>query len=161
MQVRDLIGQGEVTKRRVKDGRGEFPMDCPLEDNRVQVHYTARLASTGQTVLDTRGPSGAGTPVEFDTGMGSICEALDMAVRLMTPEEVSTVRSTGQYAYDGRPDRPQVWCHAVCPVTACAGGSVVSFVMGQARMPVMAIFTDLRDSFSCEDPAKVCLSVYL
>lgn len=28
------------------------------------------------------------------------------AVRLMTPGEVSSITSTSQYAYDGRPDRP-------------------------------------------------------
>ena len=29
-----------------------------------------------------------------------------VAVRLMTPGEVSLITSTSQYAYDGRPDRP-------------------------------------------------------
>ncbi len=107
MQVRDLTGTGEVTKRRVKDGRGEFPMDCPLEDNRVCIHYTACMVSTGQIVVDTR-QTPPGQPLEFDTGMGAACEALDMAVRLMTPGEVSVVRAAGRYAYDGRPERPQV-----------------------------------------------------
>lgn len=35
-------------------------------------------------------------------------EGLDMAVRLMTPGEVSTVHATSTYAYDGRSDRPEV-----------------------------------------------------
>lgn len=38
-QVRDMTGDGSVTKRRVRDGVGEFPMDCPLEDCAVRVHY--------------------------------------------------------------------------------------------------------------------------
>ncbi len=38
-QVRDLTGDGHVMKRRVRDGTGEFPIDCPIEDSRVWVHY--------------------------------------------------------------------------------------------------------------------------
>ena len=45
-QVRDMTGNGEVTKRRVREGVGEFPVDCPLEDCAVRVHYTARIAGT-------------------------------------------------------------------------------------------------------------------
>ena len=26
-------------KRRIRDGIGEFPIDCPIEDSRVWVHY--------------------------------------------------------------------------------------------------------------------------
>lgn len=38
-QVRDMTGDGSVVKRIVRKGAGEFPMDCPLEDSRVRVHY--------------------------------------------------------------------------------------------------------------------------
>ena len=38
-QVRDMTGDGSVVKRRIKDGRGEFPVDCPIEDSSVRVHY--------------------------------------------------------------------------------------------------------------------------
>ena len=38
LQVRDLTGDGQVVKRIVRKGRGEFPMECPLEDSRVQAH---------------------------------------------------------------------------------------------------------------------------
>ncbi len=48
IQVRDLTGTGDITKRRIKEGVGEFPVDCPLEDCAVRVHYTARLAGTDQ-----------------------------------------------------------------------------------------------------------------
>lgn len=41
-----MTGNGEVTKRRVREGVGEFPVDCPLEDCAVRVHYTARVAGT-------------------------------------------------------------------------------------------------------------------
>ncbi|KAK9805627.1 hypothetical protein WJX72_008874 [[Myrmecia] bisecta] len=107
LQVRDMTGTGEVTKRRVKDGVGEFPIDCPIEDSRVRVHYRGYLTATGETFIDTRGADGNSAPVEFDTGMGSQPEALEMAVKLMTPEEVSLVRSAAAFAYDGRPDRPE------------------------------------------------------
>ncbi len=43
-----MTGTGEVTKRRVKEGRGEFPVDCPLEDCAVRVHYKATLVDSGQ-----------------------------------------------------------------------------------------------------------------
>ena len=41
MQIRDMTGTGEVTKRRIREGVGEFPIDCPLEDNAVKVHFKA------------------------------------------------------------------------------------------------------------------------
>lgn len=37
-QVRDMTGDGGVVKRIACKGQGEFPIDCPLEDSRVQVH---------------------------------------------------------------------------------------------------------------------------
>ena len=36
-----MTGTGEVTKRRMKEGVGQFPIDCPLEDNAVKVHFKA------------------------------------------------------------------------------------------------------------------------
>jgi hypothetical protein len=33
-----MTGDGGVVKRTVRKGRGEFPVDCPLEDSRVRVH---------------------------------------------------------------------------------------------------------------------------
>ena len=59
-------------------------------------------------VYDSRGPDGAGEPLEFDTGVNAVPEAVDMCVRLMTPQEVATVRSVSKLAYDGRVDRPPV-----------------------------------------------------
>jgi hypothetical protein len=46
VQVRDMTGTGEVIKRRVREGVGEFPVDCPLEDCAVRVHYRATIAGT-------------------------------------------------------------------------------------------------------------------
>lgn len=39
LQVRDMTSDGGVVKRTVRPGRGEFPVDCPLEDSLVRVHY--------------------------------------------------------------------------------------------------------------------------
>ncbi|GFR52572.1 hypothetical protein Agub_g15164 [Astrephomene gubernaculifera] len=44
VQVRDMTGTGEVTKKRVREGSGEFPIDCPLHDTTVRMHYKARPA---------------------------------------------------------------------------------------------------------------------
>jgi hypothetical protein len=107
IQVRDMTGDGSVVKRRIRDGRGEFPVDCPIEDSSVRVHYRVIEPESGRTVLDTRGQDGAAPAVEFQTGMAMVPEGLDMAVRLMVPGEVSTVRAAPGYAYDGRADRPE------------------------------------------------------
>ena len=61
-----------------------------------------------QVLYSTRGPRGSGAPVEFNTGMDEVPEAVDMAVRLMTPQETSNVSATARYAFDGRSDRPEV-----------------------------------------------------
>ena len=61
-----------------------------------------------QVAYDTRGPEGHAPPLEFATGMNEVPEAVDMAVRLMTPQETSLVRAQPRYAYAGRDDRPPV-----------------------------------------------------
>ena len=66
-----------------------------------------RDALANHVYLDTRGDDGDSPPMEFDTDMGQVPEALDMCVRLMTPTELATVNSTSVYAYDGRTDRPE------------------------------------------------------
>ena len=50
-QVRDMTGTGEVTKRRVREGRGEFPVDCPLDDCAVRVHFRVRRPDTSQVQI--------------------------------------------------------------------------------------------------------------
>ena len=128
------MGGGHVVKRTRAKGRGDFPVDCPLEDSTVRVHLRVGTAAAadaanaascllpenaflpapaaareqGRWAVDTRGPDGAAAPREFDTGMGEAPEAVDMAVRLMLRGEVAAVRSSWQYAYEGRDDAPQV-----------------------------------------------------
>ena len=77
-----------------------------------------------QVLYSTRGLDGSGPPLEFNTGMDEAPEALDMAVRLMTPQEVSLISAAPRFAFQGRADCPQVrilftemhahgaWCHA-------------------------------------------------
>ena len=71
-------------------------------------HPYSNARKTLQVLYDTRGPDGVGGPREFDTGMDAVPEAVDMAVRLMTPGELSRVHSSGRFAYDRRADRPEV-----------------------------------------------------
>lgn len=52
--------------------------------------------------------------ISSPAGMAMVPEGLDMAVRLMVPGEVSTVRAAPGYAYDGRADRPEVCAFTVC-----------------------------------------------
>ena len=61
-----------------------------------------------QLFYDSRGDSGAQLPLEFDTGVDAVPEAVDMCIRLMTPNELATVRSSPRFAYDGRADKPPV-----------------------------------------------------
>ncbi len=79
-QVRDMTGTGEVLKRRLRDGQGEFPIDCPLNDTTVRAHWRVRGVrggAPGAWLLDTRaaaadgGQQGGGKgPIEIDTGAG-------------------------------------------------------------------------------------------
>ena len=61
-----------------------------------------------QVLFTTRGPDGSAAPVEFNTGMDEVPEAIDMAVRLMTPQEVSLVSAKARLAFQHRSDRPEV-----------------------------------------------------
>jgi hypothetical protein len=51
--------------------------------------------------------------------MAMVPEGLDMAVRLMTPGEVSSVRAAPSYGYDGRADCPEV-CGASDNLASCS-----------------------------------------
>ena len=155
VQIRDLVGpateggrgaegggkqqqrrqrRGRVTKKRVREGRGEFPADCPLGDCAVRVHVRAvalirkgkkegeeddeEEEVEGEVLWDTREPreGGAGVeassssstpppspppPFEFVIGTGAAPDAVDLAVCLMTPGEVSVVDSDWAHARFG------------------------------------------------------------
>ena len=87
--MRDVTGTGEVMKWRLREGQGEFPLDCPLHDTSVQLHYRVRAVrggAAGPWLLDTRTREGCtdsskggaapspesgadAPPIELDTGM--------------------------------------------------------------------------------------------
>uniref|UniRef100_A0A3Q7JJ82 peptidylprolyl isomerase n=1 Tax=Solanum lycopersicum TaxID=4081 RepID=A0A3Q7JJ82_SOLLC len=100
IQVRDVLGDGRLIKRRIRDGRGEFPMDCPLQDSLLRVHYKGLLLNEEKTVFyDTRIDNN-GQPLEFSSGEGLVPQGFEMSVRLMLPGEVSLVTCPPDYAYD-------------------------------------------------------------
>lgn len=101
IQVRDLVGDGRVVKRRIQDGRGEFPMDCPLQDCVMRIHYKGYLPKAGGLLFyDSRRDNEGGEPVVFGSDEGLVPEGLEMCVKLMLPGEIASVRSTSEYAYD-------------------------------------------------------------
>ncbi|CAL1356551.1 unnamed protein product [Linum trigynum] len=103
VQVRDMLGDGRLIKRRLRDGKGEFPMDCPLHDSLLRVHYKAMLLNDEKTVFyDTR-VDNDGQPLEFSSGEGLVPEGFEMSVRLMLPGELALVTCPPDYAYDRFP----------------------------------------------------------
>ncbi|CAN6471532.1 unnamed protein product [Victoria cruziana] len=100
IQVRDMLGDGRLVKRRVKDGRGEFPMDCPLHDSLLRIHYKGMLLDEERTVFVNTRVDNDGHPLEFCSGEGLVPEGLEMCVRLMLPGEVALVTCPPDYAYD-------------------------------------------------------------
>jgi hypothetical protein len=64
-QVRDMIGDGSIIKRRLHLGTGEFPIDCPVEDTTVRIHYRVRpmKLQEGQSILGAISRRGAMTQV--------------------------------------------------------------------------------------------------
>ncbi|XP_021755683.1 peptidyl-prolyl cis-trans isomerase PASTICCINO1-like [Chenopodium quinoa] len=103
VQVRDVLGDGRLIKRRIRDGEGEFPMDCPLQDSQLCVHYKGMLLDDKKTVFyDTR-IDNDGQPLEFCSGEGLVPEGFEMSVRLMLPGELALVTCPPDYAYDKFP----------------------------------------------------------
>ncbi|OWM81771.1 hypothetical protein CDL15_Pgr007809 [Punica granatum] len=103
IQVRDMLGDGRLIKRRIRDGKGEFPMDCPLHDSRLQVHYKGMLLNEQKTVFYDSRADNNGQPLEFSSGEGHVPEGFEMCVRLMLPGEIALVTCPPDYAYDKFP----------------------------------------------------------
>uniref|UniRef100_A0A0D3FIU2 peptidylprolyl isomerase n=1 Tax=Oryza barthii TaxID=65489 RepID=A0A0D3FIU2_9ORYZ len=105
-EVRDMLGDGRLIKRRVVDGKGEFPMDCPLHDSLLRVHYKGMLLDEPKSIFyDTR-VDNHGEPLEFCSGEGLVPEGFEMCVRLMLPGEKSIVTCPPDFAYDKFPRLP-------------------------------------------------------
>ncbi|XP_057983510.1 peptidyl-prolyl cis-trans isomerase PASTICCINO1 isoform X2 [Malania oleifera] len=103
IQVRDVLGDGRLIKRRIHDGRGEFPMDCPLQDSLLHVHYKGMLLNDEKTVFYDTQINNNGQPLEFSSGEGLVPEGFEMCVRLMLPGERALVTCPPDYAYDKFP----------------------------------------------------------
>ncbi|BAT96328.1 Peptidyl-prolyl cis-trans isomerase [Vigna angularis] len=103
IQVRDMLGDGRLIKRRIRDGKGDFPMDCPLHDSLLRVHYKGTVLNEEKKVFyDTR-VDNDGQPLEFCSGEGLVPEGFEMSVRLMLPGEIALVTCPPDYAYDKFP----------------------------------------------------------
>ncbi|CAA2991964.1 peptidyl-prolyl cis-trans isomerase PASTICCINO1 [Olea europaea subsp. europaea] len=103
VQVRDVLGDGRLIKRRIHDGRGEFPMDCPLRDSLLHVHYKGMLLNAEKTVFYDTKVDNNGQPLEFRSGEGLVPEGFEMCTRLMLPGEIALVTCPPDYAYDKFP----------------------------------------------------------
>ncbi|XP_020526603.1 peptidyl-prolyl cis-trans isomerase PASTICCINO1 isoform X2 [Amborella trichopoda] len=113
IQVRDMLGDGRLIKRRIRDGKGEFPMDCPLHDSLLRVHYRGMLLDEERTIFyDTR-VKNDGQPLEFSSGEGLVPEGFEMCVRLMLSGELAVVTCPPDFAYDKfpRPDNVPEGAH--------------------------------------------------
>ncbi|CAH2064186.1 unnamed protein product [Thlaspi arvense] len=119
IQVRDMLGDGRLIKRRIQDGRGmfltvslrdpsEFPMDCPLQDSRLSVHYKGMLLNEEKTVFYDSRIDNNDQPLEFSSGEGLVPEGFEMCTRLMLPGETALVTCPPDYAYDKFPRPPGV-----------------------------------------------------
>ncbi|CAH8328765.1 unnamed protein product [Eruca vesicaria subsp. sativa] len=107
-EVRDMLGDGRLIKRRIRDGRGEFPMDCPLQDSRLSVHYKGMLLNEEKTVFYDSRIENNDQPLEFSSGEGLVPEGFEMCTRLMLPGEISLLTCPPDYAYDKFPRPPGV-----------------------------------------------------
>lgn len=128
-QVRDMTGDGQVCKKRIREGTGEFPVDCPLHDTRVRCHYRVRqlpqASNPGPWAHDTTqsgaadahhdgsgafvdsswadaAVAGGDGVIEVDTGCGDLPDGLEMCLKLMVPGEVASVTCSTKYAYEVR-----------------------------------------------------------
>lgn len=99
VEVRDMTGDCQVIKRKLKHGQGSFPIDAPINDATVTIHYSlygcCDGAPSGEAILNTHG----GEPFSFSTGEGIMPTGLEMAVKLMLPGEQSEVTCEPKYGY--------------------------------------------------------------
>ena len=112
--VRDVFGDGVVVKRRLEEGVGDFPGDCPVRDCAARARVAAAAASADPLAdpLDAlharllagddpfaalahqpgfAHDTGPTTPLAFRLGGGAVPPAVETAVRLMLPGETALV----------------------------------------------------------------------
>ncbi|KAK1321113.1 Peptidyl-prolyl cis-trans isomerase PASTICCINO1 [Acorus calamus] len=70
IQARGMLWDGRLIKRRIVDGKGDFPMDCPLHDSLLRVHYEGTHLNEEKTVFHETRVDNNGEPLEFSSGEG-------------------------------------------------------------------------------------------
>lgn len=75
VQLRDLTGDATAFKKRIKAGDGDFPVDCPVEDTTVRIHYRMsplpRISSA--TLESALASSASAVEWAFDSRAGALC----------------------------------------------------------------------------------------
>ena len=106
IQVRDVLGNGEIMKHRVTKGDGEFPIDCPIADCTVAIRCVGRAKQTSAVLFDASACASADASgvLRVETGTGVLPSGLEMCIKLMVPGEVSQIDCKAQHAYDGPHD---------------------------------------------------------
>ncbi|KAK9986456.1 hypothetical protein SO802_031407 [Lithocarpus litseifolius] len=88
----DMLGDGRLIKCRIHDGKGEFPMDCPLYDSLLHVHYKGMLLNEERRVFyDTRVDNND-QPLEFSSGEGLDWTGLNLKSIM---DDAEKIRLTG------------------------------------------------------------------
>lgn len=110
LQATSCLVQNEIF---AQGGHGKTPLSWPsgpqaglggeVETLKTKYHL--------QAFYNSRGADGNASPLEFDTGVDAVPEAVDMCIRLMTPTEIASVTSVPKFAYQGRTDIPEVQPH--------------------------------------------------
>lgn len=92
-----MTGDGCVLKRRLQEGEGEFPVDCPLHDTTVRLHYRlrslaggvpgpwlydsrSRSSSNGSSSNGSAASAGSATAAAADSGSGGSGQAAPVEV---------------------------------------------------------------------------------
>jgi tetratricopeptide (TPR) repeat protein len=100
VQVRDLYGDGSLLKRRLAEGEGTFPVDCPIMDCTVRVQAACRALRDAPEQAEEWGEE---TLLEFELGLGLQPPGLEACLRLMVPGELARVSAAARHAYEASP----------------------------------------------------------
>lgn len=66
-KVRDMFGDQKLLKHRIVQGKGEFPMDCPMEDCQVKIHYKVKKQNNGKDWM-YNSKNESNEPLEIELG---------------------------------------------------------------------------------------------
>jgi hypothetical protein len=103
----------QVLKRKCREGTGTFPVDAPVHDATVTVHYSLHESTAskqpGNCIFTGASDVNSSKQLEatFSTGEGCMATAIEMAVRLMLPGEQSEVYFDPQYGFKEASEAPE------------------------------------------------------